>query len=89
MHDHPELPKPELQNEWFEKVNADLDKLFTYHAPGEKAIAAHGTVRQFGKDFALLVTATCPPSRERSLAITKIEETVMWANAAIARHKNG
>ena len=27
----------------------------------------------------------CPESREASLAITKLEEAIMWANAAIAR----
>lgn len=29
----------------------------------------------------------CPSSRERSLAMTKLEEAVMWANSAIARNK--
>jgi len=28
-----------------------------------------------------------PPSRERSLAITKLEECVMWANKAISREQ--
>ena len=28
----------------------------------------------------------CPDSRELALAITKLEEVVFWANAAIARH---
>lgn len=27
----------------------------------------------------------CPDSRELSLAITKLEEAIMWANASIAR----
>jgi hypothetical protein len=29
----------------------------------------------------------CPGSRELSLAITKLEEAVFWANAAIARNE--
>lgn len=36
--------------------------------------------------FARKILKSCPDSRERSLALTKIEEAVMWANAAIARN---
>ena len=32
-----------------------------------------------------VVKATGPMSREQSLAITKLEEAMFWANAAIAR----
>jgi hypothetical protein len=28
----------------------------------------------------------CPESREKSLAITKLEEVAFWANASVARH---
>jgi len=31
--------------------------------------------------------ANTPESREQSLAITALEEAVMWANAAIARRE--
>jgi hypothetical protein len=40
----------------------------------------------------ILLTATedlvdlMPPGREASLAATKMEEAMFWANAAIARH---
>lgn len=27
----------------------------------------------------------CPPSRERALAVTNLEQAVMWANKAISR----
>ena len=33
-----------------------------------------------------LIELTGPPTREQSLAITKLEEAMMWANAAIARN---
>jgi len=34
------------------------------------------------------VLQVAPDSRERSLALTKIEEAVFWANAAIAREES-
>lgn len=34
-----------------------------------------------------IVQLTGPMSREQSLAITKLEETMFWANAAIAREE--
>jgi hypothetical protein len=34
----------------------------------------------------MLINDLCPESREKSLAITNLEQAVMWANAAIARN---
>ena len=31
-----------------------------------------------------MILSNCPQSRERSLAITKLQESRMWANAAIS-----
>ena len=41
----------------------------------------------FIKEFAYLLNDLCPDSREKSLAMTKLEECVMWANASIARNE--
>ena len=38
-----------------------------------------------GKELANVFDAVCPYSRELSIALTKLEEAVMWANAAIVR----
>lgn len=38
-------------------------------------------------DVAQEIRATSPPSREQSLAITKLEEVCFWWNAAIARNE--
>lgn len=35
--------------------------------------------------FAEIIENLCPKSREQSLALTRLEESVFWANAAIAR----
>jgi len=67
-------------------VSADLDNRFTYHAPRDGQPEVYQAIRDQGKRLAELIEQEAQESRERSLAITKIEEAVMWANAAIARH---
>lgn len=64
----------------------DLNNRFSYHAPDPKAVDAHVTIRKSCYDLALIITTQVPDCRERSLAITKLEEVMMWANAGIARH---
>ncbi|MDT2194096.1 DUF7681 family protein [Paenibacillus larvae] len=39
------------------------------------------------KELAYLINEICPNSREKSLAITNLEQVVMWANASIARNE--
>lgn len=63
----------------------ELVSRFTYHAPNEDQPKHYEEIRRMGLTLATVVCAACPESRERSLALTKIEEAVMWANAAIAR----
>ena len=60
---------------------------FTYHGSKNDQANRYEIIRSFGKHFAENINELCPDSREKSLAITKIEETVMWANAAIARRE--
>ncbi len=64
---------------------ADIENRFTYHAPSPEQVSLYGAIRDEAKDLAELVNRVCPESREKSLAMTKIEEAVMWANASIAR----
>lgn len=65
----------------------DLKKRFTYHAPKEGQQQKYENIRKNALGFAELIDAMCPDSREKSLAITQLEECVMWANAAIARNE--
>ena len=66
--------------------NSELEKRFTYHKPKEGQPEIYQELRGKGKELALLISDRCPHSRERSLAFTKLEEVIMWANAAIARN---
>lgn len=65
----------------------DLEKRFTYHAPKDGQPEKYTEIRSRAFHLAQLVDEFCPDSREKSLAITKLEEAVMWAIAAIARNE--
>lgn len=69
------------------QVLEDVERRFTYHAPKGNQPSRYDLIRDLGKQMALLVLRETPESREQSLAITKLEEAVMWANAAIARRE--
>lgn len=64
----------------------NIEKNFTYHEPDMNQVSRCDGIRENAKGFAFLLEKLCPESRERSLAMTKLEECVMWANAAIARY---
>lgn len=64
----------------------DLEKRFAYHPPKHSGIAeAHSDIRDACFKMAQIVDELCPDGREKSLAITKLEECMFWANGAIAR----
>ena len=66
---------------------ARLDKDFTYHPPKADQVPRYNVIRNCAGTFAAVLLENCPPSRERSLALTALEEAVMWANASIARNE--
>ena len=65
----------------------DIEKNFTYHSPKGNQSERYGRIRDKAREFAELIEAECPDSREKSIAFTKLEESVMWANASIARNE--
>ena len=66
--------------------NPKIDNAFTYHAPKDGQPAKYQAIREKVKELAYLIDDLVPDSREKSLALTKLEESVMWANAGIARN---
>ena len=66
---------------------ARLNKDFSYHPPKPDQIPRYEGIRDLAGTFAAILVQICPPSRERSLALTALEESVMWANASIARNE--
>ena len=69
-------------------MNEQIEKVFTYHAPKGNQPERYTEIRDVAKNFALLIDQHCPNSREKSLSMTKLEECVMWANAAVARNEH-
>ena len=65
----------------------DLGKRFTYYPPKGDQAVRYAAIRVDAKNLAGVIDELAPDSREKSLAITALEEAVMWANAAIARNE--
>jgi hypothetical protein len=64
-----------------------LEERFNYHTPpNEAVIETHWLIRKQMLGAAQMVCDNCPPCRELSLAVTKLEEAMFWANAAVARN---
>jgi hypothetical protein len=61
---------------------------FDYHRPSPAQVEQISTVRTGCKELHAVLMAL-PPGRERSLAITKLEEVSMWANKAIIMADEG
>jgi len=66
----------------------DIDNIFSYHAPSGTQVERYEGIRNTARGFALYILDNCPDSREKSIAITKLQESVMFANAAIAINEN-
>jgi len=65
----------------------ELTNIFTYHPPHGDQEVRYDIIRGQAKSLAIHIEKWCPRSREKSLAITKLQECVMMANAAIAIHE--
>ncbi len=65
----------------------DLENRFTYHLPKAGQPEKYENLRSYALGYAQLINDLCPDSREKSLALTSLEEAMMWANASIARNE--
>ena len=65
----------------------DIERRFTYWPPKDGQPARYTALRDKFKALAYEIERECPDSRERSLALTKLEESNMWVNAGIARNE--
>ena len=61
-----------------------IDHIFAYHAPFGTQPRRYVTIRTQAKELAYLINECCPESREKSLALTHLQQSVQMANASIA-----
>ena len=67
-------------------ISDDIAHRFAFHAAStEEKKDAHTSVRQQCRQLADFLNEKLPTGREKSLAITHLEEVMFWGNAAIAR----
>lgn len=59
---------------------------FQFHPATDKTGPMHDKVRELLRMAAHELIERVPEGRELSTALTKLEEAMMWSNAAIARH---
>jgi hypothetical protein len=63
-----------------------LENKFSYHSPVDGQPTKYNSIRTQALVLAAHLIDLCPPSMELDQAVLKVEESVMWATAAIARH---
>ncbi len=62
----------------------NVGECFTYHPPDEARAAKHAIINGNTIGLAHEYFEHCPESPELTLAIRKLQEARMWANAALA-----
>lgn len=63
----------------------DMNRRFSHFPPTPEKIPVFVAIRSQAHDLAQFIDQSVPDGREKSLAITALEKTVMWANAGLAR----
>lgn len=64
----------------------EIENRFARHPMNEEYTKVSDDIRERALHFALFINAHCPDSREKSQAITSLDDTVKHAVSAIARH---
>lgn len=60
-----------------------IDKPYAYHAPSNVGLQKITQLRELFSQVEQTLKEVCPPSRHLSIAVTKNEETAMWAIKAV------
>lgn len=65
-------------------TQVELDNIFTYHAPKNDQVERYQAIRDAGKMLAQAIIDNTPGCPDQAMAVRKVREAVMTANAAIA-----
>lgn len=60
-----------------------MKKTYAYHKPSEAGLQKIKELREAFSQLHDMIEKTAPPSRERSVALTELETTAMWAIKAV------
>ncbi len=74
------MPKYDID----EKTALYIENTFTYHRPVDDQPERYELLRNAAKNFAILICENSPLTAERTLALRKLEECVMYVNKNIA-----
>jgi len=60
-----------------------IDKPYAYHKPSPSGLAKITRLREVFSEVEKAIHECCPDSRHKSVAITNLETTAMWAIKAV------
>lgn len=69
-------------------TDAEINDLFTYHAPKNDQPARYQAIREAARIFAKVLVANTKSSADQTHAIRCLRDSVMTANASIALEKD-
>lgn len=67
----------------YDPLEKPMKKTYAYHKPSTAGIEKIATLRRAFSDLHDLIEATAPASREKSVVLTNLETTAMWAIKAV------
>ena len=67
--------------------NDDIDKRFKSHEMSDEDKHKSEKTSDAIRSLAETIVIYCPESREKSLALTHLEECMFWTNASLARNQ--
>ena len=67
-------------------MNPEWDKALSYHPLKGDRAELHEALREAAKEYAEILDKLTPPSREKAVAFTNLQDSLMWGNAALAIH---
>lgn len=70
-------------SEYGDNDMAEIAKTYSYHKPSEDGLDKIRRIREAFSALDALIQELAPASRERSVALTNLETTAMWAIKAI------
>lgn len=68
----------------FQVTSEEIDRRFGYHRATDETIEKHRHIRAMFIEVANSLNANLPEGREKSLALTALQEAAMWSNASVA-----